>query len=212
MSAAVWLAALRAWPALAPLRERLAAAENLRLAGLTGTGRLLLPLLLTDAPLLVVVAQEKDVEPVCEDLTTLAAEAGRPERVLSFPSPGPPFRGLPRHPEASLRRASVLHAAARGRLRAVVASPAGLLRPSLRRDLFETRVLSLQAGEELIPEMLLEALEEGGYRREDPVVAGGQFARRGGVLDLFPPDERQPVRLEFFGDTLESIRRFDPDT
>jgi transcription-repair coupling factor (superfamily II helicase) len=209
---APWWERLRAFPALDPLRARLAGPEALRLSGLAGTARLVLPLLLTDTPLLVVVPQEKHIEPAGDDLATLVAEAGQAGAVLAFPSPGPALRGLPRHPEASLRRAAVLHAAARGRVKAVVASPAGLLRPSLRRELFETRILSLQSGEDLIPEMLLEALEEGGYRREDPVVAPGQFARRGGVLDLFPPDTPQPVRLEFFGDTLESIRRFDPDT
>ena len=207
-----WTTRLRAWPELAALGAALDAPGREDVSGLTGTARLLVPLLASARPLLVVVAQEKDVEPVCEDLGTLAAEAGRVRSVQAFPSPGPPFRGLPRHAEASLRRASVLHAAARGRLEAVVASPAGLLRPTLRRALFETRVFTLQRGEDLIPEMLLEALEEGGYRREDPVVAPGQFTRRGGVLDLFPPDARQPLRLEFFGDTLESIRRFDPDS
>jgi transcription-repair coupling factor (superfamily II helicase) len=209
---AAWTERLRAWPELAALRDALATPAREAVSGLTGTARLLVPLLVSPRPLLVVVAQEKDVEPVCEDLSTLSAEAGRGRSVLAFPSPGPPFRGLPRHAEASLRRASVLHAAARGRLEAVVASPAGLLRPTLRRTLFETRVFTLQKGEDLIPEMLLEALAEGGYRREDPVVAPGQFARRGGVLDLFPPDAPQPLRLEFFGDTLESIRRFDPDS
>ena len=105
-----------------------------------------------------------------------------------------------------------MHAAHRGQARALVASPAGLLRPTLTRRLFETRVVSLRAGEDLLPEILLEALDEGGYRREDPVVAPGQVARRGGILDVFPPDQGSPVRLEFLGDTLESLRRFDPET
>ncbi|HLA77084.1 MAG TPA: transcription-repair coupling factor, partial [Vicinamibacteria bacterium] len=61
-------------------------------------------------------------------------------------------------------------------------------------------------------EILLEALDEAGYRREDPVTAAGQLARRGFILDLFPPDRELPVRLEFFGDTLESLRSFDPET
>src|SRR5262249_2680945 len=133
--------------------------------------------------------------------------------VLPFPAPGPaPFRGLPRHPDASLRRAAALHAASQGRLLAMVASPAGLLRPSLTPRLLETRVFSLRAGEEMTPEILLEALAEGGYRREDPVTGPGQMSRRGGILDVFPPDLDNPVRLEFLGDTIESLRRFDPET
>ena len=64
----------------------------------------------------------------------------------------------------------------------------------------------------MTPEILLEALDEGGYRREDPVTGPGQIALRGGILDIFPSDADWPVRLEFFGDTVESLRRFDPGT
>jgi transcription-repair coupling factor (superfamily II helicase) len=208
-----WVEALASAEALREPRAAAAGGGVLALSGLAGTARLLLPLLLTDRPLLVIVPREREVEPAAEDLQTLAAEAGRPGTVLPFPAPGPPpFRGLPRHADASLRRAAAVHAAHRGQARAIVASPAGLLRPTLTRRLFETRVVSLRAGEDLLPEILLEALDEGGYRREDPVTAPGQVARRGGILDVFPPDQAAPVRLEFLGDTLESLRRFDPES
>ncbi len=212
-TAAPWIAALAASEALREPREAAAAGGIVAISGLVGTARLLVPLLLAGRPLLVVVPREREVEPAAEDLQTLAAEAGLVGVVLPFPAPGPPpFRGLPRHPDASLRRANAVHAAHRGRIRAIVASPAGLLRPTLTRRLFETRVVALRAGEDLLPEILLEALDEGGYRREDPVTAPGQVARRGGILDVFPPDQQAPVRLEFLGDTLESLRRFDPET
>ena len=208
-----WTDRVLAAAQVADARERLRASGHLDLSGPAGTARLLLPLLLSDQPLLVVVASDREVETATDDLRSLAAEAGLPGDVLPFPSPGPlPYRGLPRHPDAGLKRATALHSAHRGRLRAVVASPPGLLRPTLQRELFETRVFTLAAGEELIPEMLLEALDEGGYRREDPVTAAGQMARRGGVLDLYPPERDTPVRVEFFGDTIESLRAFDPDT
>jgi transcription-repair coupling factor (superfamily II helicase) len=208
-----WTDRVRASTAVRAAREALAADGRLDLAGAAGSARLLLPLLIADGPLIVVVPTERDVDRAALDLRTLAGEAGAPGQVLPFPSPGPlPYRGLPRHPESALERAAVLRAAARGALRALVASPAGLLRPTLRRDLFETRAFTLATGEELIPEMLLEALDEGGYRREDPVTAPGQMARRGGVFDLFPPDRESPVRVEFYGDTVESLRAFDPDT
>ena len=207
---APWTEILRA--SLSESCSRLAATGHLDLAGLVGSARLLVPLLLSDQPALFVLACEKDVETAASDLQLLVREAGLPGAVLSFPAPGPPpFRGLPRHTDASLRRAAALHAVARG-ARALVASPAGLLRPTLPRHLFETRVLILRAGEEMTPEILLEALDEGGYRREDPVTAPGQTARRGGIVDVFPPDREAPVRLEFFGDTVESLRSFDPET
>ncbi len=189
--------------------------EGLRdVSGLAGPARLLVPLLTARPPLLVVAPEERQVELIAEDLATLAHEVGLPEAgVFPFPAPGPaPFRGLPRHPEAGLRRAAALHAARRNRMVALVASPAGLLRPSLCPALFETRQLVFREGEEMLPELLVEALIEAGYAREDPVTSPGQFAQRGGILDLFPPDRSQPVRLELFGDQIESLRAFDPET
>jgi transcription-repair coupling factor (superfamily II helicase) len=204
------LAGLASAPELRAARDLLSRHGRLRLSGLDGPAALCVALLLETRPLLVVTPYEREVEALAEDLRTLARETGREGDVLPFPSPGGlPFRGLPRHPEASLRRASALMASARGRLRAVVASPAGLLRPSLPRPSLETRAFLLRAGEEMTPEILVEALLEAGYRQEDPVTGPGQMARRGGILDLFPPDRDEPVRLEFFGDTLESLRAFD---
>jgi transcription-repair coupling factor (superfamily II helicase) len=206
-----WLAPLGSLPALAEARRTLAASGRVALSGLVGPPRGLVPLLLARAPLLVVVPRERDVDETAQDLRTLAAEAALPGAVLALPAPGPPpFRGLPRHADASARRAAALLQARAAR--ALVASPASLLRPSLSPHLLETRVVSLRAGDEMTPEILLEALEEGGYAREDPVTAPGQVARRGGILDVFPSDGAEPVRLEFFGDTVESLRRFDPDT
>jgi transcription-repair coupling factor (superfamily II helicase) len=206
-----WLAPLSS--ALEAARRTLAETGRLELSGPLGPARPLVGLLITADPLLVVVPQERDVERVASDLRTLAAEAGETGAVMPFPSPGPaPYRGLPRHPEASLRRASALHAARRGGLRALVASPAGLLRPVLTPAYFETRALTLRAGEEMTPEILLEALDEGGYRREDPVTAPGQIARRGGIVDVFPPDREEPVRIEFFGDLIDSLRSFEPES
>jgi transcription-repair coupling factor (superfamily II helicase) len=204
---------VRALPAVASLRAGIAALHREEATGLAGAARLIVALLVTDRPLLVVVPSEKDVEETADDLRTLAEDAGIPGTVWPFPAPGPaPFRGLPRHADASSRRAAALHAARREGMRAWVASPAGLLRPVLAPHLFETRVVSLAVGDELTPEILQEALDEGGYRREDPVTAPGQLARRGGILDLFPPDRDAPIRIEFLGDTVESLRTFDPAT
>jgi transcription-repair coupling factor (superfamily II helicase) len=208
-----WLAPLAGLPVLGEARNTLARAGRVALCGLMGPARGLVPLLLADAPLLLVVPHEREVEAMAEDLRTLAAEAGVEGAVLAFPAPGPPpFRGLPRHVDASARRAAALLQARGGGLRALVASPAGLLRPSLGPRLLETRVVVLRAGDEMTPEILLEALDEGGYAREDPVTAPGQTARRGGIVDVFPSDREEPVRIEFFGDTVESLRRFDPET
>ena len=197
----------------APLRERLDRDGLADISGLTGPARLLVPLLLAEGPFLFVVPRERDIDDTVQDLRTLVSELGAEGAILPFPAPGPSlYRDLPRHAEGCLRRAAALHAASQGRALGLVASPAGLLRPSLSPHLLATRVLSVRAGEEMTPEILLEALEEGGYRREDPVTAPGQFARRGGIVDIFPSDREQPIRIELYGDTIESLRSFDPET
>jgi transcription-repair coupling factor (superfamily II helicase) len=208
-----WLAPLLEGGAFAEARLRLAREGRLELSGLEGSAGLLSALLVAERPLLLVVPREREVEPAAADLRMLAGELGAAAAVLPLPAPGPPpFRGLPRHPDASLKRAAALCAARRGTLHALVASPAGLLRPTLTAMRLESRVVQLRVGDELTPEILLEALDENGYVREDPVTAPGHAAGRGGIVDVFPPDAVGPVRIEFFGDTLESLRRFDPET
>jgi transcription-repair coupling factor (superfamily II helicase) len=206
------LVSLAAGP-FASLRERLDREGEADVSGLTGPARFLVPLLLAEGPFLFVVPRERDIDDAVQDLRTLVVELGRSGAILPFPAPGPSlYRDLPRHAEACLRRAAALHAASQGQALGLVASPAGLLRLSLTPHLLATRVLSVRAGEEMTPEILLEALEEGGYRREDPVTAPGQFARRGGIVDIFPSDREQPIRIELYGDIIESLRSFDPDT
>jgi transcription-repair coupling factor (superfamily II helicase) len=70
----------------------------------------------------------------------------------------------------------------------------------------------LRRDEDHSPEELVEKLIAGGYVREDPIGAIGEFSIRGGILDVWPPGRGAPVRVEFFGDTVDSIREFDPET
>ncbi len=62
------------------------------------------------------------------------------------------------------------------------------------------------------PERLIEHLRIVGYNQVDVVEMPGEFAHRGGLLDVYPPEPDRPVRIEFFGDEVESIRKFDPET
>ena len=72
--------------------------------------------------------------------------------------------------------------------------------------------LELRKGEEHIPDMLVEHLLQVGYTRVDVVEMPGQVTVRGGILDVYSPEMDRPVRVDFFGDEIESIRKFDPDT
>ena len=79
------------------------------------------------------------------------------------------------------------------------------------RDFIAGSSVSLHAGNVSSMQTLIERLEASGYARSGTVVDPGQYAVRGGILDLYPPGG-EPVRLDFFGDTLELIRSFDPET
>lgn len=70
----------------------------------------------------------------------------------------------------------------------------------------------LKVDEDFSPDVLVERLAASGYVREDPIGGVGQFSVRGGILDVWSPDSEFPVRVEFFGDTVDSIRVFDPDS
>ncbi|MFQ5425998.1 MAG: transcription-repair coupling factor, partial [Gaiellales bacterium] len=70
--------------------------------------------------------------------------------------------------------------------------------------------IELRAGAELSVDAVAEALALAGYQRVERVEARGDFAVRGGLIDVFTPGAEAPLRLDLFGDTLESIRRFDP--
>ena len=70
--------------------------------------------------------------------------------------------------------------------------------------------IRVEKGGEAAPDVLAERLVELGYLRVDVVEHRGEFAVRGGVLDVFPAEQRRPMRLEFWGDEIDSIRRFVP--
>ena len=70
----------------------------------------------------------------------------------------------------------------------------------------------VRRGEMMDAERLIEHLRIVGYNQVDVVEMPGEFAHRGGLLDVYPPEQDRPVRVEFFGDEIESIRKFDPET
>ena len=95
----------------------------------------------------------------------------------------------------------------------MVATPGGARRCRCSAPAeFRARTFSLAVGGALDREALLEPLERAGYERVDTVVEVGQWSLRGGIVDVFSPTHERPVRAEFFGDEVESLRLFDPTT
>jgi transcription-repair coupling factor (superfamily II helicase) len=86
-----------------------------------------------------------------------------------------------------------------------------MVRTMPRRD-FLKAARTLKPGQVLNLEELLRSWTSLGYDPVNTVIAPGQFARRGGILDVWPPAEPQPVRIEFFGDEIDTMRRFEPSS
>jgi transcription-repair coupling factor (superfamily II helicase) len=96
--------------------------------------------------------------------------------------------------------------------RLVVTSVAALLQRTFPMASLRARTRTVARGDRIDPLDLVEWLEEQGYEPEAQVTQKGELALRGGILDLYPLTSPWPVRLEFFGDELESLRHFDPLT
>ena len=123
-----------------------------------------------------------------------------------------PYRGLSPHPEISAARAKAIWRLLQDGPRVLVTS-IGAASIRLHAPMrFLNYCLMLKEGEELSPDLIREHLHECGYVEDDPVTDPGEFSLRGGILDIFPPHLEKPVRLEFFGDQIESIRIFDVDS
>jgi transcription-repair coupling factor (superfamily II helicase) len=88
----------------------------------------------------------------------------------------------------------------------------GFLRYLPSKDLFHRRIIKIKEGEEIKKENLVRSLYELGYNRETIVTQIGDFGERGFVVDIFPITEENPVRIEFWGDAIESIKYFDLNT
>jgi transcription-repair coupling factor (superfamily II helicase) len=125
----------------------------------------------------------------------------------------PPFDRVPPSEEVTRARLATLmrlHAGAEPLL--VVASPRGLLRPTLSRRVVEAGLTEVRRGARLPRDGLIARLVELGYRRESAVSVPGDFAVRGGIVDVFGVDRARPWRAEWFGDDVDDLRAFDPAT
>ena len=168
---------------------------------------------------LLVVPTDGDVETMTTDARFFfsalegVSDAEIEQSVLPFPSHEvDPYRGLAPHFDIASARARVLHALTQSRCRLVVASAASLLPRVSAPESLAAAAIALTPGQDISPTDLGDLLSGAGYTRQDPVDEPGEFCVRGGVVDFYPTGAREPVRLEFVGDTIESIRGYDPET
>jgi len=133
--------------------------------------------------------------------------------VIAFPEPDTlPFDPASPHPGITAQRLEALGRLAAGQRGIVLTTVRALLQRVPKPARLARAVLTLRLGDEHDPVALMERLVYLGFERLPEVESVGQFARRGGILDVWPANSNDPLRVEFDGDTIASLRRFDPST
>ncbi len=177
--------------------------KSLLVSGLSGSAKALLATLIRDAterPVLVVVADDDAGSAFYDDLLSLAGSAGF--------LPSRPDEDEPSVDTAEERIAffgSILTEP----LTPCIVPVKSLLQKIVSPDEFRGLVLELARGDKTDRDALVEALNEMGFERVTTVETGGEMAVRGGIVDLYPFGHENPIRVEFIGDEIESIREFD---
>jgi transcription-repair coupling factor (superfamily II helicase) len=214
------LAWIRHHPAYTPLRDSIQAGLELPAYQLPARVRpAVIAALLgeTDVPVLIITPTNEESRELSISLRTWMAS---PERLLRFPEPpGLLYERVPWPPEVITDRLEVLSRLSMCRMGeegcgapVVVASPRALMRRTLPYRQYRKAIRHITVGtRESLAELSRHATGIG-YEPASVVQVPGQLSRRGGLLDIYPSQADQPYRLEFFGDEIESIRAFDPDT
>jgi transcription-repair coupling factor (superfamily II helicase) len=191
--------------------EQLLSGENVRLKGFTGSSAVFVMETITQkcAPILFVVNDFERAAGIASDFEQLGNE-----NILLFP----PLRRKPYDSEKILdmsimvQRSEVLEKITRKEANVIVASVDALVEKLVPADSFHKASIHLHRGENISPAQLSEKLTDQAYTATRFVDAPGEFAIRGGIFDVFPFSGEYPVRFEFFGDEIDSIREFDPDS
>jgi transcription-repair coupling factor (superfamily II helicase) len=201
------------------VRRHLAlAAGRKRVSGLTATARALyLPLFARAAqsPVIVVVADNKAADSLQLALRAACELTGaiEPERVLRLPAHDVlPFENMSPHPDVQEQRASALWKIATGAASIVIVPVEAASMRVFPADYYANLGRVLRREEEIDMDELTTHLASVGYSPMDIVEMPGQFTRRGGIFDVYSPEADRPVRMELFGDEIESLRKFEPDS
>lgn len=158
---------------------------------------------------LLLTADEAAATRLTEDLNRLFGE----EKALLFPE-----REFTYHSVESVSREyeqlrlGVLRRLQRDPSLIAVGTVTAALQPTLSPQQLSAATLSLRVGQEFPPQKLLEFLVQAGYQRAEQVEGIGQFAARGGIVDFYPPQYSWPIRLEYWGDEVDSIAAFSPES
>ncbi len=205
-------------PAFQESLRRLAAGSGTAVSGLTTTAKALYAVLWWQSasrPLIIVVDGNKEAEALAEAVHTffhlLAADDRNPPQLLPALDVLP-LQNLSPHAEICEARAIGLWRLATQRVPITILPVASALLRIEPGEFYRQLALRLRIGDELPLEDVVAHLESIGYERREPVEMVGEYSVRGGILDVFSPEAAKPVRIDLFGDQVESIRRFDVES
>ena len=193
-------------------------AGRLRVSGLTPTAKALFSVLLqrgSARPLVLMMTDNRAIDELLPVLRSFAELTGAaaPESVISLPAYDVlPFESQSPHPEIQEVRAAALWKIATGAASIIVTTSNAAAMRMRGSGFYAGLAMTMRRGELVEVERTAEHLRMVGYSQVDVVEMPGEFAHRGGLLDVYPPESDRPVRIEFFGDEIESIRKFDPAT
>jgi transcription-repair coupling factor (superfamily II helicase) len=160
-------------------------------------------------PMCVVTYSSQQAEKIVDDLVSLLPN----ESVVLFPAieilaheESRPSR------ELLVNRAKVFESIYKGEQFIVVVPVKAIIEKMIPKKEYFRHVMTVEKGQNISFQSLTEQLVDMGYDRTDMVDEKGQFSVRGGLIDIFPLTLHEPVRIEFFGDEIDLIRTFDPDT
>jgi transcription-repair coupling factor (superfamily II helicase) len=210
-------ASLVAAPAFTALETALAdGKDRVAASGLIGPARaavLTLLLARTRRRFALIVHDDTALAAWQRDLVALAHLLGRdPRGIVVFPAlVCDPYNDIPPHPEVERDRVRALGRLVRNDLDVLLVPASALLSRLVSPAELQAGSRIVRPGDTLPPERFLLDSLRAGYRRVDTVSGPGDVSRRGGIVDIYPPESDEPVRIELFGDTVESLRSFDPD-
>lgn len=162
-----------------------------------------------DREVLVITGTEAESKKLCDDINTMSGE----ETAVLFPSKEPvftPVEGV--NHEYEFMRISALSKALSGQCKVICGSIEAVMQPVIPPDVLLKSSVILKQGEEVDLSQLGKTLSRCGYQRCDKVEGASQFSVRGSIVDIFPVQSAKPVRIELWGDEIDSISEFDTDT
>jgi transcription-repair coupling factor (superfamily II helicase) len=203
---------LQAAAASEPFGRLLAAPGPIRRAKAASPGQPFVAAVLSqalNAPVLAVAHDPRAAEQVAASASAFLG----PDRVVRFPPwESLPYEGISPAPQVAGARARAARRLIQADGPLVVTTTALATMQGLAPSLGRHDPLELRPGISIAPDALADRLVALGYIRVDVVEHRGEFAVRGGILDVFPSTARRPVRLDYFGDDIESLREFAPAT